>query len=612
MNKKQFQRLVNSVLHHDSPLSKWKSLHDTVKELIELGRYEKVVAPSLSTILSRLAKLDVYEKEPKRDQARCEFVTQLLQAGSDPNITSCSNRSGSDRRTLLQLTVFHRQSSMVKTLLLHGADPNEGSLSELLPLHRACNHGDVPLARCLLQAGADPLLICQRFTALHFAIKQKNLALVQLLMDNTPQAPKLLCCRENPIFLGGTTPLQMARESFAPEIVDYLVGLCSSLQLSKRHPSWVGALLIACQCNNLEIVKLLLSSPSSEELLSAVNDKKETCLHLALRCCRGDFEIVRHLVERKPALVNARNERMETPLFSACSRWYRSEVDFLLCNGADPTARDLDSKSALHVAAESGDAVSTRLILAKAQGSGLLDEQTQDGWTALHLACRGEKYEVANALIQYGANLTIKTEKSQTAYDLIPIRSTCMEYQDEAYEERQNEKLKYDLTNAYCNQMLQMHGRQALLIFLQATTPLGVLGWGGVGNIVEKFLDQDEVSVIGARDEATGDFPIHIVCRRGFPDFIVKLLAERDETTLQVPDASGALPFHLWLSHRSNQLRQASTCQYFLQAYPESVSVEVNGFLPFLIAATSDTQLDIVYELVRRDHSSRIFSSSGS
>jgi ankyrin repeat protein len=76
-----------------------------------------------------------------------QTVKELLDAGGDPNVKNALGQ------TPIEHAVFFGRESTLRLLLSRGADPNQGREGALLLAVRFCN---VPLAKVLLEAGADP------------------------------------------------------------------------------------------------------------------------------------------------------------------------------------------------------------------------------------------------------------------------------------------------------------------------------------------------------------------------------------------------------------------------------------------------------------------------
>lgn len=87
----------------------------------------------------------------------------------------------------------HGQRSAVEYLLARGAFLNpDVNQSSSAPLHEACRHNDVAMARVLLEAGADvDFTNCYNTTPLMYSIKYGSTALVSLLLAYKPDLNKI-------------------------------------------------------------------------------------------------------------------------------------------------------------------------------------------------------------------------------------------------------------------------------------------------------------------------------------------------------------------------------------------------------------------------------------
>jgi ankyrin repeat protein len=87
---------------------------------------------------------------------RAERLRSLLR--DDPGAARAVSRDGF---TALHLAVFGGQEEAARILIGHGADLNtvsSGSIAQVTPLGTAAFVRSVPLARLLLEAGADPAI----------------------------------------------------------------------------------------------------------------------------------------------------------------------------------------------------------------------------------------------------------------------------------------------------------------------------------------------------------------------------------------------------------------------------------------------------------------------
>jgi ankyrin repeat protein len=124
-------------------------------------------------------------------------------------------------------------------------------------------------------------------------------------------------------------------------------------------------------------------------------------------CERPDaLEEVRRCVKRDASAVRARRkEDRSTPLHLAVMLVDSDLVRFFLSNGADVTAVDEEGRTAVHVAALSGNQEICLAVLDAAVAAGLsVDHATDKGYTPLFLACWRGHLELAQALRARGAS----------------------------------------------------------------------------------------------------------------------------------------------------------------------------------------------------------------
>jgi ankyrin repeat protein len=85
--------------------------------------------------------------------------------------------------TPLQLAVHRQRSEIVKCLLDHGADPNRGSGSGLLPLAAAAYNRDLAMMETLVAHGADVNVDLNRASPLELAAMAKRMDLIDWLLE---------------------------------------------------------------------------------------------------------------------------------------------------------------------------------------------------------------------------------------------------------------------------------------------------------------------------------------------------------------------------------------------------------------------------------------------
>ena len=211
-----------------------------------------------------------------------------------------------------------------------------------------------------------------------------------------------------PVGPDGETPLIMAAKRGNAAHVRRLIESGAVVNLGDnngRFPLW-----FAVRENRVKIAELLMDAGA---------DIGEGMLHAA---ARGDAaEMVRLLVVRGNANVNARNDAGETPLHIAAAHNAAEVIRNLLIHpDANVNARTPDGRTPMHYAAER-DAVAAVEVLLSTPGA-QVDAADDAENTALHIAALHDANRVAALLYKAGADDTAKNHAGQTAPEIAKRR----------------------------------------------------------------------------------------------------------------------------------------------------------------------------------------------
>ena len=145
-------------------------------------------------------ELSVFEAAAFGREARLE---ELLR--DDPSLARAFSDDGF---TALHLAVFGEQEGAARILVRHGADVDAVATSEIArvaPLGTVAFVRSLPLARLLLDAGADPDGSEDGgFTALHSAAQSGDEPLVRLLLERGADPARVAADGRTPIDLAAT------------------------------------------------------------------------------------------------------------------------------------------------------------------------------------------------------------------------------------------------------------------------------------------------------------------------------------------------------------------------------------------------------------------------
>lgn len=298
-----------------------------------------------------------------------EFAARLLRQNADPN-----NVDGKGR-TALHYACITGYHSMARLLLHFKAKPDVWDTQyTVTPLHYAALAGSPECISLLMKNGAQANAGIEKRSALHYAVQKNSIGCVNLLLQNgaNPNPPQIYV----------ETPLH-----------------------------------IAAEMGFVECLKALLDAGA--DVTSQMGNKRNTALHVA---AEDDFsECVKALIDAG-ANVNARNSDDQTPLHVACLSQSVETVEMLIKHGSDVNAVYRDGRTALHasIVKETSSWDCTRILLEHKVD---VNKPDHFGYTPLHIAALNEFSTCAFMLIQFGADITARTNGGVAALNFIVRRT---------------------------------------------------------------------------------------------------------------------------------------------------------------------------------------------
>ncbi|PCD24237.1 hypothetical protein FGRA07_11216 [Fusarium graminearum] len=237
------------------------------------------------------------------------------------------------------------------------------------------------------------------------------------------------------------TALHLAIRRRNLDLVKTLLYFGANLSTNKdKHQS---PLMLACSLNHVEIVKTIL-----QRNIGTVKDQDgegKLALHYAVdseECDSGvRHEIIRKIIDAMKSIdiksIDVKDKHVLTPLHIATTRANSSIVSFLLDSGADPTTTDIYGNNALHLAVdhwpEDGESVKRMLkivrnVLEKAPGC--IDALDSLGLTPLARAClRGKPLDFISEVVglsrQKGSKIDLNYPN--TDYGKSPLAEACQQ-----------------------------------------------------------------------------------------------------------------------------------------------------------------------------------------
>lgn len=279
----------------------------------------------------------------------------FLRAGMDVNAR------GTDDITALHCAAGARLEDIVATLLERKAAVDARTRNNLdTPLYVAAGRGSVPIARMLLEAGAD--------------INAKS--------QNGP-------------------PLFSAAASGNTDVFEFLIQHGADPTLKNRH----GESVLHAALRNRRPSAMVDALIEKGVDLNAAGKDGDTALHVA--ASGGHLDVVEKLV-RHGAGVNAVAER-GTALMQAV--FNPAICRFLLEHGADPNLADRDGDTPLIRAVQMRKVEITEMLLAAGAKAGAVKERRD---SPLHHAARSGSIEMAALLIRHGADANARGISNRT------------------------------------------------------------------------------------------------------------------------------------------------------------------------------------------------------
>ena len=285
------------------------------------------------------------------EKENLEIVQLLLQKKAKPTLRVSANFK---RSHILVLATEIRTTSakslkMAQLMLEHGLDVNFRTSRDETPLWWAANHGNLAVARLLLDYGAS--------------------IDVQKRLGKTP-------------LVAAITKIQSV-----PEL---------QVQVSKLLGKPLES--VAQVQEHEDVAKLLVSSGANTNLRTS--DGSAALHHAA---ARGLSKIVDLLIGHGAEPTSADNDGL-TPLHRAARQGHDSTAKLLIAHHADVDAMTLRGLTALHIAAVEGH---TNLVALLVDAGSNLNAVGYSGNTALHYAASKGHHKTVKTLLTLGANHNI-------------------------------------------------------------------------------------------------------------------------------------------------------------------------------------------------------------
>lgn len=287
--------------------------------------------------------------------------------------------------------------AIFSTLVRHGADPHHTDGAHQNVLMKAAEVGAVQVVKELLDLHVPLDDVDQNgYTALTYACIFGRREIVALLLDAGASA--LIATDRN------RTPLMLAVSYGHGEIVNLMLAKRSADFVGMNYNDDLGETALTKACSMLDTPLAVLERLLEHGAIQIPAKDGETPLMKA--CDNGRADMVRLLLPHQHSPNVRGHVYKKTALYYACQRNSLDCVTLLLAHGADPTLPNSVGITPLMVASHAGElAIAVALLDPHhLHAQATLDDQDEEGRTALSYACAANHEDLVALLLRKGAN----------------------------------------------------------------------------------------------------------------------------------------------------------------------------------------------------------------
>ena len=322
--------------------------------------------------------------------------------------SQCSvDAKGQDGYTALQYSSRYGHVDIVWTLVKHKANVNAKTDSGDTPITLAVRHKHDNVihallsdSQCLVDAkGQDG------YTALQYSCRYGMVDVVRTLVKHKANV--------NARTDSGDTPLKLATINKHDNVVHALLSDSQCLVDAKGQDGYT-ALQYSCRYGHVYVVRTLVKHKAN---VNARTDSGDTPLILAAK--HKHDNVMHTLLSDSQCLVDAKGQDGYTALHYSCRYGHVDIVRTLVKHKANGNARTDSGDTPLILAAKHKHDNVVHALLSDSQC--LMDAKGQDGYTALHYACRYGHVDIVKILVKHKANVKARTEHGDTPLHLAAL-----------------------------------------------------------------------------------------------------------------------------------------------------------------------------------------------
>ena len=430
------------------------------------------------------------------------LIEALLDAGFNVH---ARNEAG---RTALHEALLNGsgKDDIIQLLLDRGSgieDRDEDGDTALLTLARS-GHKSKSICTILLKNGANVNAINKTgSSSMWYMAGADAAACCRLLLESGASA--------STADLRGRTPLQNACSKAYIDVVRVLLEFGAEVNVD--GPDMASPMHIAAGSGAVSIMQMLADKNADVNLKTKVAPTGRTPLHCAAR--RKEMEPVLWLLEHGVNEIDPSTQDGLTPLHYAAHE-VSSTFRVFLERGADIKKKSNEGQTALHIACASSSLEFVRVLVGKGAEIQAVDSE---GYTPIHKAAKNLNEAILLYLLSCDQPFDVNRKCTGGFTALILAASTG-----------KVESVKKLLTIEGCKpEQRADDGRDAL----------SYAAGNGHTSVVLELLKVDTITIVGT--DLLKRSPLHYACEEGHQE-IVRHLLEKDAGNINFPDRAGEIP----------------------------------------------------------------------
>ncbi len=436
------------------------------------------------------------------------IVRMLIEKGAD------TNTIGKGKYTLLHITCEQGHDKLVEMLIEKIKDIDAIDENRCAPLHLACRNGHAEIVKILIQRKARVDVATQGgYTPLHIVCLNDHAEIAKILIEKVDDI--------DAITEDGCTPLHLACYNGHERIVEMLIEKGTNVDAATQNGD--TALSIARKQGHKKIVEIL--EVAKQKNKKKQNDTPEDVKSLMVKLMRNirdiDFQTFKQTIEQcdlTKEVVENQISKLLTYSIKTLNKKHQKIVQFLSLllkmKHINVNFSDTQGSTPLHIACLNGHTEIAEMLIEKGAN---IDALTLNECTQLHLSCGAGNIEIVKMLIKKRAKVDVAAQDGCTS-----LYFAC---------QIGYEKIARILIKGGANTNTIGKGKYTLL---------HIASEEGHDKIVEMLIKKGADINATSQDKKT---PLHLACQNGHKK-IAELLIEKVEEVDAINE-DGCTPLHL-------------------------------------------------------------------